>query len=598
MSPAATPQLHITIQHMGVSVRVACAAAVFVGAAVLVGWALDIAILTSVAPGYVTMKPNTAICFILSGVSLWLLRSPPGVVPGVDAPHRRAAHIGAGLVTLVGLATLSEYVFGVDLGIDDLLMPHTFLGPHTSHVGRMAPGTALSFAFLGGTLLSLDAKSGRWQQLSEFSALTVVLLGLLAVLGYAYGVESLYRISIYTSMALHTALLFVALGLGTLLARCDRGLMTTITSAYGGGLMARHVLPLALTLLFVFGWLRLQGERDGWYDTAFGLAMFALSNIITFVGLVWLGARALNRMDAERSQVHEQLAEQARVLDLAQVLVRDMHGRIVLWNLGAEKLYGFTKDDALGRISHELLHTEFPEPLAQIDATLLRIGVWEGELAHRTRDGQRIIVSSQWVVHRDAAGRPVRILEAITDISARKRVEDQLRAGEARFHLLVDGVQDYAIFMLDADGRVLTWNAGAERLKGYRASEIVGQSSACFYMPEDVAAAKPVQILQHAMAEGHAEDEGWRIRRDGSRFWANVVVTALRDEHGEILGFAKITRDLTDRIQAEMEQRRLLHVLESSLNEIYIFDAQTLHFAYVNRGAQRNLGIRLKSCAA
>jgi PAS domain S-box-containing protein len=188
----------------------------------------------------------------------------------------------------------------------------------------------------------------------------------------------------------------------------------------------------------------------------------------------------------------------------------------------------------------------------------------------------------------------VRILVANTNITARKRVEDELRASEARFHLLVDSVQDYAIFMLDPDGRVLTWNSGAERLYGYRASEIVGQSSACFYVPQDVAAGTPEQTLRCALAEGHAEDEGWRVRKDGLRFWANMVMTALWNEHGGLAGFAKITRDLSARRQAETEQKRLLHVLESSLNEIYVFDAETLLFEYVNHGARRNLGYSIE----
>jgi hypothetical protein len=191
MRTEATRQVDRVIQCLGVLARVASVAAVLVGAAMLIGWALNIAILTSVVPGYVTMKPNTAISFILSSLSLWLLSSLPGTVPGGDATRTCAAHIGAGLVTLVGLATLSEYLFGVDLGIDDLLMPKALLGVHTSYVGRMAPGTALSFALLGGLFWAWTRKAAGGHRLSEFFALVVMLLGLLAVLGYAYGVESL-----------------------------------------------------------------------------------------------------------------------------------------------------------------------------------------------------------------------------------------------------------------------------------------------------------------------------------------------------------------------------------------------------------------------
>src|SRR5438132_934443 len=121
---------------------------------------------------------------------------------------------------------------------------------------------------------------------------------------------------------------------------------------------------------------------------------------------------------------------------------------------------------------------------------------------------------------------------------------------------MVENVKDYAIFMLDAGGRVATWNAGAERIKGYRAEEIIGQHFSRFYPPEDVQAGKAERALQQAVAEGRWEDEGWRVRKDGSRFWANVIMTALHDAEGTPLGFAKLTRDLTERRRAEAVHRQ------------------------------------------
>ncbi len=132
-----------------------------------------------------------------------------------------------------------------------------------------------------------------------------------------------------------------------------------------------------------------------------------------------------------------------------------------------------------------------------------------------------------------------------------------LQASEERLRLLIDAVRDYAIFMLDPEGRVTTWNAGAERLKGYRADEILGEHFSRFYLPEAIAAGKPAQELELAAREGRAEDEGWRLRKDGTRFWANVVITALRDEAGRLVGFAKVTRDVTERKEAEEQRLRL-----------------------------------------
>jgi PAS domain S-box-containing protein len=141
-------------------------------------------------------------------------------------------------------------------------------------------------------------------------------------------------------------------------------------------------------------------------------------------------------------------------------------------------------------------------------------------------------------------------LAVVRDTTERKRMEAALHHSEESFRLLVEGVKDFAIFMLDPDGRVVNWNAGAERIKGYRADEIIGQHFSRFYTPEDVASGKPDRALAMAAAQGQAEDEGWRMRQDGSRFWANVVITAIRGQDRALRGFSKVTRDFTERKHA------------------------------------------------
>jgi PAS domain S-box-containing protein len=131
---------------------------------------------------------------------------------------------------------------------------------------------------------------------------------------------------------------------------------------------------------------------------------------------------------------------------------------------------------------------------------------------------------------------------------------EELHRSEERFRLLVEGVQDYAIFMLDPEGRIISWNVGAERIKGYKTEEAIGRHFSIFYPPEDIAAGKPARELRIAIAQGRVEDEGWRLRRDGTRFWANVLITALFDGSGVLRGFAKVTRDMTERRRIEALQ--------------------------------------------
>jgi PAS domain S-box-containing protein len=181
-------------------------------------------------------------------------------------------------------------------------------------------------------------------------------------------------------------------------------------------------------------------------------------------------------------------------------------------------------------------------------------------------------------------------LRTIASLQQRLEVlesEKALRESEQRFRLLVDAVQDYAIFMLDPEGRVNSWNAGAERLKGYKASEIIGEHFSRFYPEVDVRARKPQRELEIALRDGRVEDEGWRIRKDGSRFWANVVITALKDRDGRAIGFSKVTRDFTERMQTQLElqnSERKLQASEKSLRDL------SLHLLRTQDEERRRIG--------
>ncbi|MFZ0845070.1 MAG: ATP-binding protein [Pseudolabrys sp.] len=142
------------------------------------------------------------------------------------------------------------------------------------------------------------------------------------------------------------------------------------------------------------------------------------------------------------------------------------------------------------------------------------------------------------------------------------------RKDDAQFRLMVEGIKDYAILMLDPDGIVTTWNKGAERIKGYRAEEIVGRHFSAFYLPEDVAAGKPQRELEKAVADGRFEDAGWRLRKDATKFWAEVIITPIYNRGGKLAGFGKVTRDATDQMRYENEQKRYEHILEEKNGEL------------------------------
>lgn len=177
-----------------------------------------------------------------------------------------------------------------------------------------------------------------------------------------------------------------------------------------------------------------------------------------------------------------------------------------------------------------------------------------------TSTGDRRLLTSLSSV-RDAAHHPLYLFLQVQDVSAQREVEAELRLSEERFRLLVGAVQDYAIFMLDPDGRIASWNAGAQRIKGWTADEIVGRHFRNFYPPDKQQERHPERELELALQDGHYEEEGWRVRKDGTMFWAQVTITAVRDEAGELVGFAKVTRDNTERRRLLLEQEEAARAL-------------------------------------
>ena len=276
----------------------------------------------------------------------------------------------------------------------------------------------------------------------------------------------------------------------------------------------------------------------------------------------------------------DELAKSADLLEVAHdaIIVRDPDSHVTYWNHGAEEVYGWNREEAFGKITHTLLQTKFPVSLEVVDEQLARTGSWEGELVHTAKNGSRVVVQSRQVLRRDQSGSPSAILEINRDVTKRKDAEEALQRTQERFRLLVHGVKDYAIFMLDPAGRVATWNEGAERIKGYKADEIIGQHFSRFYTQQEIDEGKPDHELKLAASEGQFEDEGWRIRKDGSRFWATVTMTSVRDSKGELLGFSKVTRDFTERKNAEqalrLSEERFRSLFEFSPDAIIVSDRE------------------------
>ncbi len=255
-------------------------------------------------------------------------------------------------------------------------------------------------------------------------------------------------------------------------------------------------------------------------------------------------------LPARDGGLHRLLVESVR--DHA-IFALDPGGHVLSWNAGAQQLKGYAADEIIGRhfstfYPPERIAEGFPAYELEVAA---RAGSFEDEGWRIRKDGSRFWANVVITALRDERGVLVGYAKVTRDLTERRRAEESLRESEERFRLLVQGVRDYAIFMLDPAGLVASWNDGAQRIKGYRPEDIMGRHFSAFYPAEDVAADKPQRELQIAARVGKYEEEGWRLRRDGSAFWANVLITALRAEDGGLIGFAKVTRDLTERRAAQ-----------------------------------------------
>lgn len=276
---------------------------------------------------------------------------------------------------------------------------------------------------------------------------------------------------------------------------------------------------------------------------------------------------SVRKLQEERNQVEMALrfsqARFAGILEIADdaIISVNQAQQITLFNQGAEKIFGYTSAEVLNQPLDILLpsalasiHRQHVRDFAASSGEARRMGERRAIFGRR-KDGSEFPAEASISCLNLGEERLFTVI--LRDSTERQRAQDALQQSEERLRLLLDGVEDYAIFMLDPSGHVESWNPGAEKVQGYQAKEIIGQDFACFFLPDDRTSEKPAAILEQALQEGRLEVEGWRLRADGSRFYADTVITALKDGNGKLRGFTEITRDITDARQREAERQAI-----------------------------------------
>jgi PAS domain S-box-containing protein len=529
------------------------------GLSVLLGWALDIAVVQSVLPGWTQMAPLTALSFILAGVALWLV-SPSrldsaGKPAGdqIEPAHRWLSHGCAAIVAFVGALRLGAYAMKWNFPGDMLLFREA---SGDSVAIAMPPATAAGFLLVGSALLF--ARSSRFIGPFQLLSLLTALIAWLGFNHYVFGGEMPYA-----QMALHTALLLLVLSAGTLCARTDGGLMALLSSDSLGGLIGRRLVPAAILVPIVLRWLRMEGHLAGWYESHAGWSFFALAITVVFGALIWAAASLLHRVDAQRKDAEAAVRSNQQLLQaiadgsLAVIYAKDLEGHYLLINRRFEELFHLRREEMAGRTAYDLFPKDRADALSLVDRKVLASGTaLETEEVVPHDDGPHTYLSIKYPM-RDGTGKVYGVCGISTDITERKRAEEALRRSEEGTRAIIDAALD-AIIAMDHEGRIVEFNPAAERIFGHRSADVMGRALAEVIIPPALRE-QHRRGLAYYCATGEAPVLGKRIevqgaRADGTEFPLEVSITRMPGTGPP--KFTGFLRDIAERRQLEEQLRQ------------------------------------------
>ncbi len=516
---------YVTKGHLGLKVaRITSSVVMLAGSLVLIGWMLDLAILKSVIPGAATMKANTALCFLLAGISLNLQTRKQRIL------MTRIAKGCAIAVGAIALITLCEYTFGWNLGIDELLISDP-VATVESDPGRMGINTAIDFCLTGAALWLTNRQEQQPQRqrqhrvkldriaIAQSLALVAGFVALQAVVGYVNNARVFYQLSIFTTaMAFQTAIVLIVLCGGILAVHSDRGWMRAMTSDLVGGDVARRFIPIAIVLPVVLGWLILRGHQANLYDTNLAFSLMSISVVATLLGLISLNAGLLNRVDEARIRSVDRIRASEQRLQLALqganqgIWEFDLQTQVVTWDDRCKAIFGLLPDAVATYAQRlDMLHPDDRDRVAETMSIAAReCGEFVKEYRTICPDGTVRWVLSQGRGYYDAAGQPDRILGTMMDITDRQQAEAALRESEQRFRTLADNMSQFA-WMADATGGIFWYNRRWFEYTGTTLEQMQGWGWQQVHHPDHVD--RVVAHFRHSIEIGAESDR--RCRRAG-----------------------------------------------------------------------------------
>lgn len=529
------------------------------GVGVLAGWVLHSQIVKSILPGQVTVKANTAACFLLIGFALWILRREQ---PPRAAGWRFAARIAAGIVSLVGLLSLAECLWGWDLGIDQLLFSAGAEDMAGSvRPGLMSPITAGGFLFLGFTVLLLDVKTSLARWGSQLLPSGVAIAAMFGILDFVLDANTTHT---YISPATASVLFLVAFGF--LFSRTRWGLGALGASASLGGALTRRLLPAAILAPLAIGWLRWKGQSAGLYSDWTGVALMTVTSITLLAGLtVWTGF-TVARGERERYLGQLTVDRLASILEYSvdAIIGKTTDGIITSWNPGAEAMCGYSAEEMIGQSISIVVPQNRRDEFAKIVEKIRqgqRISHYETERLRK--DGRIVFVSLSVSPIKDKTGILVGVSTIARDITERKRAEETLHHASLYARSLIEASLD-PLLTISRGGKITDVNEATEKVTGISRAQLIGSDFSNYFTEPESARRGYEQVF----ALGTVQDYPLAIRHTSGRVIDVLYnATVFRNETGEIEGVFAAARDVTERKRAEDKIRNLNQELEKRVQE-------------------------------